>query len=60
MARVVEMTSETLEGRRQEVLSSIDVDEQELRRRAEAGTLSEQEWDAWEELRNIAFLLGDG
>lgn len=58
MARVVEVKKDELLEQREEILRTLDVSYDELRARAEAGNLLGEEWEAWEELRSIAFLLG--
>lgn len=59
MARVVEVSKEALREQREVVLDRVQLSYDEIARRAEDGSLVGAEWDAWEELRNIAFLLGD-
>jgi hypothetical protein len=59
MGRVVSVSRAELEGRRTEILKRLDLPLEELRDHARAGTLSGDEWGAWQELGDIAFLLGD-
>ena len=56
--RVRELTPAELETRRDEILGRLDVTLEELTRRAETASLVGGEWEAWEELEDIAFLLG--
>lgn len=59
MSRVIEVSQEALEARREAILSRAGVSLEELRRRAAAGALVGEEWEVWQELCDIAFLLGD-
>ncbi|MDR0359695.1 MAG: hypothetical protein LBJ87_09580 [bacterium] len=60
MGRVVEVSREELEARRARILDRVGVPLEELTRRAEASALIGDEWEAWQELQDIAFLLEDG
>lgn len=57
--RVVEVSREELELRRKEVLGRLGISLTELTERASAGSLVGYEWEAWQDLRDIGFLLGD-
>lgn len=59
MSRVIEVSPEALEARREAILGRVGVSLEELRRRADAGALVGEEWEAWQELCDISFLLGD-
>lgn len=59
MSRVVSVSRADLEARREELLSRLDVTVEELRRRADAGSLLGDEWEVWQRLCDIEFLLGD-
>jgi hypothetical protein len=62
MGHVVEVTRSQLEARRAAILSSLggDTTLEDLRRRAEEASLAGDEWDAWQQICDIEFLLGDG
>lgn len=59
MSRVIPVSGAELEGRRAEILRKFGVSLDELTARAESGALLGDEWEAWQELCDIAFLLGD-
>lgn len=59
MTRVVVAKREDLETRRAEILARYGVSLDEFAERAKRYALVGDEWDAWDELRGIAFLLGD-
>jgi hypothetical protein len=59
MVRVVDVERQQLERRRAEILASHGVTLDEFAERAARYALVADEWDAWEELRGIAFLLDD-
>ena len=59
MTRVVVAKREDLETRRAEILARYGVSLDEFIERAQRYALVGDEWDAWDELRSIAFLLGD-
>lgn len=59
MSRVVEVSRTELEARRSAILSRLGVSLDALVERAAASALIGDEWDAWEEISDIAFLLGD-
>jgi len=48
-----------LERRRQTVLESVGASWADLSARREAGLLTPEEWEAWEELDGLNYLLGD-
>ncbi|MBX6372511.1 MAG: hypothetical protein IRZ02_09695 [Acidothermus sp.] len=58
-ARVVTETREKLEARRTEILASLGLTLEEFRSLVETRTLTGEEWEALEELDEIAFLLGE-
>ncbi len=59
MTRVHEVTREQLLDRRQAILRRLGVSYDDLARRAGAYSLVADEWSAWDELREIDFLLND-
>lgn len=48
-----------LEARRATILRRAGIDRAELEARAAAGTLSDEEWEAWDALSGVEFLLDD-
>jgi len=54
------VTREELERRRQEILGSLGLTLAQVHEGVSSSTLSSDEWDAYEELDQIAFLLGEG
>lgn len=60
MSRVVSVSNDELAARRDEILRRLGLSLEELRSRADAGALTGDEWDAWQRLCDIEFLLGDG
>lgn len=59
MSHVIQVSREELEGRREEILRKLGITMDELRQRAETSSLVGEEWGAWQELGDIAFLLED-
>lgn len=59
MVRVREVSRDELLQRRRELLDEVGLSVDELRHRAESGSLVGDEWFAWDRLRDIDFLLGD-
>ena len=59
MTRTEEVSTSQLLQRRDDLLSKVRMDLQTFVDRAQSFRLVGDEWDAWDELRNIAFLLGD-
>lgn len=59
MTRVVEVTPETLLARRDEILARVGANLEEFTERAHSYSLVGAEWEAWDELQNISFLLDD-
>lgn len=59
MTRLREVSREDLLERRRTLLERLGTTHEELARRAEHGSLIGEEWAVWDELREIAFLLGD-
>lgn len=59
VADVVEESKEALIERRRQILRQLGLTERDLAARAKAGSMTTDEWGAWEELRNIEFLLGE-
>ncbi len=57
MSHVSEVSRDELLRRREDILTRFGVAYDQLRARAEASLLVADEWAAWEELRDIAFLL---
>jgi hypothetical protein len=60
MTRVHEVTREQLQARRDHILDRLGVTYEGLARRASEYALVADEWSAWDELREIDFLLNDG
>jgi len=56
-AIVVKANQADLQARRDRALASVQLDEDELRRRIERGVATPDERDAWEEVDIVAFLL---
>ncbi len=59
MVRVVRADPEQLEARRAEILARYGLTLDQFAERAEAYSLVGEEWEAWDELRGIAFLLDE-
>ena len=59
MVRVVSVERDELLARRDEILAKHGLSLTDLADRATQYALVGSEWDAWEELRSIAFLLGE-
>ena len=59
MSRVIPVSREQLETRRDVILRRLDLSLEELRTRAESGSLLGEEWEDWQTICDIAFLLGD-
>lgn len=59
MTRVATLTDEQLRARREQLLVKLGVPLDELRNRAMHYALVGDEYDAWEQLESIAFLLGE-
>lgn len=53
------MSDEELRARREEILSKLGLTLDELRTRADKYVLVGDEYEAWEELESIAYLLAD-
>lgn len=58
--RIMQPTREDLLRRRQQLLDEAETTRAQLARRAEAGLLQGDEFDLWDEIESIEFLLGDG
>lgn len=58
MTHVREVSSKDLDERRTAILARIGLRYDQLAARAAAKTLVGDEWAAWEEIREIDFLLG--
>lgn len=58
-ARTIVETQDSLQRRRAHVLSRLGMTREELRERVRLGGLSGAEWEALDELTEIAFLLDD-
>ena len=54
---VKNMTLEELEERREQILATLGMSYEELAARADSRSLIGDEWTAWEEIREIDFLL---
>jgi hypothetical protein len=59
MVRVHEVTREELLARRDQILARVGTTEEDLRTRSHLGSLVGDEDAALEELRDIAYLLGE-
>lgn len=59
VSNVVTLTRRELEARREAILRRLGTTLSDLEGRAAAGSLVGDEWDAWDDLRDIAYLLGD-
>lgn len=59
MTHVVEVTREKLLARRRAILARVGADLPEFTERARSFSLVGDEWDAWDQLQNIAFLLDE-
>ena len=59
MTRVHEVTRDQLRARREAILDGLGVTYDDLARRARDYALVADEWRAWDELREIDFLLDD-
>lgn len=59
MSRVVSVSRAELEERRDEILRRLGLTLDKLRERADAGALIGEEWEAWQKLCDIEFLLGE-
>lgn len=57
-AIVIKADAAALRGRRERALKAVHLDEAELQARVEAGAATPDEYDAWQELDTVAFLLG--
>jgi len=60
MTHMHEVTREDLQGRRAAILRRVGSSYEDLARRASEYALVADEWSAWDELREIDFLLADG
>jgi hypothetical protein len=56
MPRVQELTIQELDDRRQAILDHVGLTYEELAQRAAARSLVGDEWNAWDEIRQIDFL----
>jgi hypothetical protein len=59
VTRVHEVTRDQLRARREAILDGLGVTYDDLARRARDYALVADEWRAWDELREIDFLLDD-
>lgn len=59
MTEVATLTDEQLRARREQILEKLGLSRDELRNRAMHYALVGDEYDAWEQLESIAFLLGE-
>ena len=59
MTRVVSVSRAELEAERKKILSRRGLTLDELRKQADVGALIAEEWDEWQRLCDIEFLLGD-
>jgi len=59
MGLVKTVTAAELEERRRVILDKIQMTVAEIKARADAGSLVGDEWSAWDDLRDISYLLGE-
>lgn len=59
MVKMLELSREDLERRRAEILDRIGLTLDEITARAGEGSLVAEEWEAWMDLQDIAYLIGD-
>jgi hypothetical protein len=59
VTRTEELSIEQLELRRQEILDRAGISYEELAAKAEARSLVGDEWTAWDEIREIDFLINE-
>ncbi|WP_330272296.1 hypothetical protein OG205_35770 [Lentzea sp. NBC_00516] len=59
MTKVVDVTREQLLERREAILKRHDTNLETLSEKAANFELAGEEWEAWDSLQEIAFLLGD-
>ncbi|GGM70859.1 hypothetical protein GCM10012275_46630 [Longimycelium tulufanense] len=59
MTHVVHVTRDELLQRRDEILQRFHVTLEEFQQRAQNASLVGDEWEAWEELKDVAYLLGE-
>lgn len=59
MTKVMSYSVDELRRRRQQILDERRMSLEEFRKRAQEYTLAGTEWDAWNDLRAIEFLLDD-
>ncbi len=59
MARIHSTSRAVLESRRAEILDRLGMTYEELAAKADAYSLVGHEWGAWNEIREIEFLLAD-
>ncbi len=58
-APVVKVTREELLSERRELLKRLGISLEQLKERAATYSLSPEEWAAWDQIEEIAFLLGE-
>lgn len=59
MTRIQDVSREDLELRRTKILRRLDTTYEEMAARAASHSLVGDEWAAWEELREISYLLAE-
>jgi hypothetical protein len=59
MTKTVEVTEEELRARRDAILHDLNTTLDDITERARVYALAGHEWDAWDRLQSIAFLLGE-
>lgn len=59
MTKIATLTDDELRARREQILAKLNLSLAELRNRAAHYALVGDEYDAWEQLESIAFLLGE-
>ena len=59
MTKIATLTDDQLRARREQIIAKLGTSAEELRNKAAHYALSGDEYDAWEQLESIAFLLGE-
>lgn len=59
MTLVTSYSADELRERRRQILDDFGMSLEEFRQRAQRYGLAGREWEAWNNLRAVAFLLGD-
>ncbi len=59
MVKMLEVSREDLERRRAEILDRVGLTLEEITGRATDASLVADQWEAWMDLQDIAYLMGD-